>query len=374
MIVCLDADPLFDHPAALSHARDFASRRRGEDGTMARLYSAEPMVTLTGAAADHRVAVPPRGVEAVARRLASVVLGTGSVAASTDARATAFADAAARDLLGNRGRSLVVAGPRQAAEVHLLAHLLNIALGNVGSTVTLQREAGPSGADAAARFAEELRGQGVDTLVILGGNPAYTLSSESDLGGAISKVPTTVRLGLFEDETSRLCRYSSSLQVGESDIANALKERNENETAAVGYVYTLYPVTIVFARGSSEANLAAKRSEAENLRSRFVSCNEGLAMARALRDVAVREPITRSSADLTPQLRDLLGNMQIGRLTTPEVTAQGLQMFAVCAKKESTSESPAKRAAREQIFNKRFEAESKKYLEEIRKQAMIEYK
>ena len=169
-------------------------------------------------------------------------------------------------------------------------------------------------------------------------------------------------------------KYSSSLQVGESDIANALKERNENETAAVGYVYTLYPVTIVFARGSSEANLAAKRSEAENLRSRFVSCNEGLAMARALRDVAVREPITRSSADLTPQLRDLLGNMQIGRLTTPEVTAQGLQMFAVCAKKESTSESPLKREMREQIFTKRFESESKKYLDEIRKAAMIEYK
>jgi hypothetical protein len=33
-------------------------------------------------------------------------------------------------------------------------------------------------------------------------------------------------------------------------------------------------------------------------------------MARGLRDVAVRDPITRNSADLTPQLRDLLGNIQ----------------------------------------------------------------
>ena len=189
--------------------------------------------------------------------------------------------------------------------------------------------------------------------------------------------PNTVKARIRAELTwQQLIRgkYSASLQVGDSDIANALKERNENETAAVGYVYTLYPVTIVIARGSNEATIAGKRTEAENLRSRFVSCNEGLAMARGLRDVAVRDPITRSSADLSPQLRDLLGNMQIGHLTTPEVTAQGLQMFAVCAKKESTTESPLKREMREQIFAKRFESESKKYLDEIRKSAMIEYK
>jgi peptidyl-prolyl cis-trans isomerase SurA len=61
-------------------------------------------------------------------------------------------------------------------------------------------------------------------------------------------------------------------------------------------------------------------------------------------------------------------------LTAPEVTAQGLQMFAVCAKKETTTESPLKHEVREQIFTKRFESESKKFLDEIRKSAMIEYK
>jgi peptidyl-prolyl cis-trans isomerase SurA len=189
--------------------------------------------------------------------------------------------------------------------------------------------------------------------------------------------PNTVKARIRAELTwQQLIRgkYAASLQVGESDIAKALKERSEGDTPAVGYIYTLYPVMIVVARGSNEATLAAKRSEAENLRSRFVSCNEGLAMARGLRDVAVRDPITRNSADLTPQLRDLLGNIQIGRLTSPEVTAQGLQMFAVCNKKESTTESPLKRETREQIFVKRYESESKKFLDEIRKSAMIEYK
>lgn len=189
--------------------------------------------------------------------------------------------------------------------------------------------------------------------------------------------PNTVKARIRAELTwQQLIRgkFGSSLQVGDSDIANALKGRNESDAPAVGYIYTLYPVTIVVPRGADNGSISAKRNIADNLRSRFVSCNEGLAMARALRDVAVREPITRSSADLTPQLRELLGNIEVGHLTPPEVTAQGLQMFAVCNKKETTSESPLRREMREQIFTKRFESESKRYLEEIRKSAMIEYK
>jgi peptidyl-prolyl cis-trans isomerase SurA len=189
--------------------------------------------------------------------------------------------------------------------------------------------------------------------------------------------PNTVKARIRAELTwQQLVRgkFGASLQIGESDIASALKDRNESEVSAVGYVYTLYPVTVVVPRGSSEATVSAKRSIADNLRVRFVSCNEGLAMARALRDVAVREPISRSSADLSSQLREILGSIEVGHLTAPEVTAQGLQMFAVCSKKETTAESPLRREVREQIYAKRFESESKKFLDEIRKSAMIEYK
>lgn len=189
--------------------------------------------------------------------------------------------------------------------------------------------------------------------------------------------PAAVKARIRADMTwTQLVRgkFGSSLQVGDADIASALKDSKEPDAQTAAYTYTLYPITIVIPRGASAGVAQAKRQEAENLRGRFTACNQGLAMARSLRDVAVREPINRSSADLAPQLRDMLGAMEVGRLTSPEVTPQGLQMFAVCAKKESTAESPAKKQAREQLFNKRFEAESKKYLEEIRKQAMIEYK
>ena len=169
-------------------------------------------------------------------------------------------------------------------------------------------------------------------------------------------------------------KYASSLQIGDSDITKAMQGRNENQADMVGYIYTLYPVIVIIPPGSSPAVIDSKRREAENLRGRFTSCKDGLAFARALRDVAVRDAVSRSSSDLAPQLRELLGNMEVGRLTTPDATPQGLQMFALCEKKESKTDSPVKTQLRQELFAKRFENEAKKYLEEIRKQAMIEYK
>jgi peptidyl-prolyl cis-trans isomerase SurA len=169
-------------------------------------------------------------------------------------------------------------------------------------------------------------------------------------------------------------KFQSSLQVAEADISSGLKARNESDSPTAGYTYTLYPVTVLVDRGTGVAAVEGKHREAENLRGRFASCAEGLVMARTLRDVVVREPVKRSSGELSPQLREVLGSLEVGRLTAPEITPQGIQMFALCDKKQTNEDSPAKREVREQLFTKRFEAEAKKFLDEIRKQAMIEYK
>lgn len=195
-------------------------------------------------------------------------------------------------------------------------------------------------------------------------------------GIAPDTIKARIRAELTWNELMR-GKYPATLQIDDADVANALRNRNDNAsnaTNAVGYVYTLYPVTVVVPAGTPPAVVEAKKKDAENLRARFTSCKQGLAFARGLRDVAVREPITRSSGDLTQQTRDLLATMEVGHLTTPEVTAQGLQMFALCDKKQNAQDSPIKSEMRQEIFNKRFEVESKKFLEEIRKSAMIEYK
>ena len=92
-------------------------------------------------------------------------------------------------------------------------------------------------------------------------------------------------------------------------------------------------------------------------------------------DSAVRDQVIRSSADIPAELRKVLEGIEVGRLTPPEVTKFGVEMFAICAKKESTADnSPGKRQAKESLMAQRYEQRSKQYLQELRRGAMLEYK
>jgi peptidyl-prolyl cis-trans isomerase SurA len=164
------------------------------------------------------------------------------------------------------------------------------------------------------------------------------------------------------------------MHVRERDIHEALVSRQKDEQSVIGYQYTLRPILLIVPRGSPEGVLAARLKEAENLRARFNNCEEGVLMARALKDVAVRDLIYRTSADFTAALRDILEKTPEGKLTPPEQTRQGIEFYAICAKKQSTSEVPGIREVREEMQNKHFVERGKSYLKELRAGAMIEYR
>lgn len=170
-------------------------------------------------------------------------------------------------------------------------------------------------------------------------------------------------------------KFASRLQVGEKDIAMALETRNKDkDQKEVGHEYTLRPIVFVIPRGSPATLVDTRKREAEALRSRFESCDSGITFARALRDVAVREPIRRNTADLSPQLREVLNRVEVGKLTPPEVTAGGVEVFAVCDKKETSADTPGKRQVRDEMFQERFQTQATRYLKELRSGAMIEYR
>jgi peptidyl-prolyl cis-trans isomerase SurA len=91
-----------------------------------------------------------------------------------------------------------------------------------------------------------------------------------------------------------------------------------------------------------------------------------------MQNAAIREPVTKTSADIPAVLREVLDKTPIGRLTPPEITKQGVEMVALCGRKPTTIDTPKKKEIRDKMFAQKFEAKSKSYLDEIRKAAMIE--
>jgi molybdopterin-containing oxidoreductase family iron-sulfur binding subunit len=219
VIVALDADLLTARPDSLRLSRQFARRRAvsGPQDSMNRLYVVEPLYTVTGANADHRLRVRASEIVAIAAALATAVglpLLPGGIPPALSAAAAPhqrWIDVVARDLLAHRGRSLVIAGDGQPPEVHALAHAINATLGNLGVTAALAPspivDAGaPSfGIDALAAALED--GE-VDTLVICAENPVYASPRGRELARLVSRARQSVYLGLHEDETAASCTFT----------------------------------------------------------------------------------------------------------------------------------------------------------------------
>jgi peptidyl-prolyl cis-trans isomerase SurA len=183
----------------------------------------------------------------------------------------------------------------------------------------------------------------------------------------------TVKAKILTDMSWRIVvrgRFHERLQVAQNAEVESQKKGGQAE---VTYDYTLRPILFVVSSGN-QTLMEERRKDAEALRARFASCEAGLTETRAQHGVVIRPPITKNSADIDPPgLRDLLNKVEVGHLTAPEVTPDGVEMWAVCGKKETKAETPEKRTQREKPFSARFAEASKEYLREYRRTAVIEF-
>lgn len=211
-VVLFDADVLGTHPAHTRYAADWAARRRTADNKadrqMNRVFIAESTFSVTGTVADVRLPANPDRIHAMARAVAAK-LGVAGIPGDEKLSATEakFVESATADL---KQDGVAAVGPAASAQVHALAAAINAKIGAVGKTVVYYEDASfdrPSHLAAIAALAKEIEAGKISTLVILGGNPAYDAPADLGLDKLLAKAATTIHLSLYEDETSKLCKW-----------------------------------------------------------------------------------------------------------------------------------------------------------------------
>jgi len=224
VIVALDWDPFSASPFALRNMRSWADGRRvrAEDPTKQtqnRMYVVEAGVSVSGMAADSRLAVRrgdmPVFVAMIAQALGMTdgVLGDSALKsaivrlASCPASKSILGDGEkeifeqlVKDLKGAKGTSVLVCGDGQPAEVVALVAAINESLGAHGTTLNME----PMSADTMGlpELVKSMNAGQVDTLMILGANPCYNAPADLDFSKAMGKVPNVARVAYYRDETS----------------------------------------------------------------------------------------------------------------------------------------------------------------------------
>lgn len=214
VIFAVESDLISAVPGWLAYAREFAARRRPDEtgGKMSRVYAVEGTPTLIGAKADHRLPMQPPELLQAMRYLAGAVGAGPKEWAQPDAKNAAWLKAAAQDLMQNRGRALVHAGREHPIEIHFLAESINGALGAFGATIRLVEPIAVS-LSAKRRSLQKLTADmaagSVETLLIVDRNQVYDAPVDLDFATALKRVPFSVSLALYADETAEACTWKT---------------------------------------------------------------------------------------------------------------------------------------------------------------------
>ena len=260
-------------PVHFSH--EYVKFRTGDRGV---LMVVEPKMTLTGANADVWAAVRPGTEGVVALGIANLLITKHQVSASRlPAQARSLISSYSADrvaeqsgvtaqtlekmatFLKERSPSLVLSGASAHGHANgyqnaAAAMLLNILLGNVGSTIQSAGQLQLDGAMVAATgntraltdFAEAAAGGRLDAAFIYNTNPVFTAPDYLKFEEALDKVPFKVALSMFEDETTAMADVVLPLASSYEDWGTSLPGYR-SETAELGVqqplMEPLYPDT-----------------------------------------------------------------------------------------------------------------------------------
>ncbi len=218
VILSLEADFLQLETGAITNTKGFSAGRRVESGqdSMNRLYAVECGFSLTGGMADHHLRLSRSEIPAFTLTLAHELMRQGlklpsgiSLPAGDYSNNEKFIRVLAKDLLANGKNTLITVGRHQPVEIHMLALLLNTALGNIGTTVDYYpvQDAELSSTAQLIELVSALKTGKVTDLVILGGNPVYDTPADLDFAAAFGNAETTIQLSSHFDDTSQYVNW-----------------------------------------------------------------------------------------------------------------------------------------------------------------------
>ena len=279
VVITLGAD-ILGSDGSLVDTRGFVAARRVDEQSnlsMNRLYAIESDLTLTGAAADHRLRAKPSEVERLTLRLCAETLrqanAGGPLAAGADRKgegelfsgdahrnelATEWVTEAARDLVAAGGAGVIIGGPGLSAPTRALIDATNEAIGANGKTVSLTEMTGDereSSLRSITKLASEIQSGQVAALVVIGANPVFDAPADLGFGALFDAVPVTIALNEHDNETGAHAGWSCNR-------AHYLEAWGDAR-AADGTLTVIQPMTVPLFDGRSDLEFLAHLVGAE---------------------------------------------------------------------------------------------------------------
>ncbi len=155
-----------------------------------------------------------------------------------------------------------------------------------------------------------------------------------------------------------------------ADFAAEMRARiNQGSNDATDY--TLRPVIVVVPKKANDAAIAQRRRVAEAIAKSAASCDDAKNVARAYRDVVVRNPIIRSTQELGETLAEKVAATPVGNFTPAHRTSNGFVTYGVCKTRALKGQILPDLLQRTNFVDAKINDFAEDYLAELKEKAII---
>lgn len=181
-----------------------------EKAEMSKHYQFESNLSLTGANADERIPVKVSEQAKVVINLHNEIAKIVGVATlpSSELPYDAIISKVAKDLVANKGKSLVISGSNDT-NVQLIINEINTLIGSYGKTIDMESPSyvNQSNDKAFADLVTDMAAGKVDALITYNTNPVYTAPAALKFAEAYNKVGLRISFADRADETASMANY-----------------------------------------------------------------------------------------------------------------------------------------------------------------------
>ena len=210
-IVSVGADFLGDWQGG-SYDSGYAKGRipQGPKGNqkISRHFQFEANMTLSGAAADKRVAMSTANQKQALVHIYNVVVGA-SVPVTLDSKFKTEVAKVAQQLKAAGSKGVLVSGI-QDKNAQLLVLAINQVLSSESFSTVGTRQIRKGSSQKVAELVNDMKAGSVHTLIMSGVNPVYTLPNSKDFVEGLKKVSLSASFSLKEDETASITTIAAA--------------------------------------------------------------------------------------------------------------------------------------------------------------------
>ncbi|GEP49632.1 quinol:cytochrome C oxidoreductase [Flavobacterium noncentrifugens] len=309
LIVSVGADFLGDWQGG-SYDTGYAQGRIPRNGKMSRHFQFESNMTLSGAAADKRVAMTVFNQKQALVKIYGIITGA-AVSSNLDKAFDADVTKAAQQLKAAGSKGVLVSGI-QDKNAQLLVLAINQALQSEAFSTAGTRQIRKGSNQQVAQLIADVQAGKVGTLIMSGVNPVYTLPNGEAFKSALKNVKTSVAFSLKEDETASVVTVAAA-------VPHYLESWNDLSLTKGAYALTQPTIRPLFNTKQFQEGLMSWNGDAgtyyDYLKANSASYTGGLSWNKVLHDglyAGASAPAAGGSADYSAAANALAGSKSTG--------------------------------------------------------------